>query len=85
MARSIHNVPGVNPQKVRIDLIRDDQEQISDLNSSKGATSATVSPDGKQIALTLRGEVFVTSADYNTTKQITNTPAAETGVCLLAG
>lgn len=31
--------PGVNPQKVRIDLIRDDQEQISDLNSSKGATS----------------------------------------------
>ena len=73
--------PGVNPQKVRIDLIRDDQEQISDLNSSKGATSATVSPDGKQIALTLRGEVFVTSADYNTTKQITNTPAAETGVC----
>ena len=29
----------------------------------------------------LRGEVFVTSADYNTTKQITNTPAAETGVC----
>lgn len=73
--------PGVNPQKVRIDLIRDDQEQITDLNSSKGATSATVSPDGKQIALTLRGEVFVTSADYNTTKQITHTPAAETGVC----
>ena len=35
--------PGSNPQKVRIDLIRDDQEQISDLNSSKGATSATVS------------------------------------------
>ena len=73
--------PGSNPQKVRIDLIRDDQEQITDLNSSKGATSATVSPDGKQIALTLRGEVFVTSADYNTTKQITHTPAAETGVC----
>ena len=37
--------PGSNPQKVRIDLIRDDQEQITDLNSSKGATSATVSPD----------------------------------------
>lgn len=69
--------PGSNPQKVRIDLIRDDQEQIADLNSSKGATSATVSPDGKQIALTLRGEVFVTSADYNTTKQITNTPATD--------
>ena len=73
--------PGSNPQKVRIDLIRDDQEQIADLNSSKGATSATVSPDGKQIAFTLRGEVFVTSADYNTTKQITHTPAAETGIC----
>lgn len=68
------------PQKVKIDIIRDDQNTIADLNFSNGATSATVSPDGKQVAFIVRGEVFVTSADYNTTKQITHTPAREAGL-----
>ena len=67
-------------QKVKIDIIRDDQNTIADLNFSNGATSATVSPDGKQVAFIVRGEVFVTSADYNTTKQITHTPAREAGL-----
>ena len=71
---------GDKPQKVKIDIIRDDQNTIADLNFSNGATSATVSPDGKQIAFIVRGEVFVTSADYNTTKQITHTPAREAGL-----
>ncbi len=47
---------------------------------SQGATSASVSPDGKQVAFIVRGDVFVTSTDYATTKQITNTPAKESGV-----
>lgn len=71
---------GDKPQKVKIDIIRDDQNTIADLNFSNGATSATVSPDGKQVAFIVRGEVFVTSADYNTTKQITHTPAREAGL-----
>ncbi len=71
---------GDKPQKVKIDIIRDDQNTIADLNFSNGATSATVSPDGKQVAFIVRGEVFVTSADYNTTKQITHTPAREGGL-----
>ena len=71
---------GDKPQKVKIDITRDDQNTIADLNFSNGATSATVSPDGKQIAFIVRGEVFVTSADYNTTKQITHTPAREAGL-----
>lgn len=71
---------GDKPQKVKIDIIRDDQNTIVDLNFSNGATSATVSPDGKQVAFIVRGEVFVTSADYNTTKQITHTPAREAGL-----
>lgn len=50
------------------------------LNYTNGATSATVSPDGKQIGFIIRGEVFVTSADYATTKQITRTPANESGL-----
>lgn len=71
---------GSKPQKVKIDITRDDQHAIADLSFSSGATSATVSPDGKQVAFIVRGEVFVTSTDYSTTKQITHTPAREAGV-----
>jgi len=70
---------GGKPQKVAIDITRDDSEQMAELKVA-GARSATVSPDGKQIAFIYRGEVFVTSTDYATTKQITNTPAAEQGL-----
>ena len=66
-------------KKLTIDITRDDSEQLADLKVS-GARSATVSPDGKQIAFIYRGEVFVTSTDYATTKQITHTPAAEQGL-----
>ena len=65
------------PAKVRIDLTDDFAELPERFNFTSGATSATVSPDGKQVAFIVRGEVFVTSADYTTTKQITHTPAAE--------
>ena len=72
--------PGGKAQKVRIDLVRDDAPQLATLNYTRGATSATVSPDGKQVAFVVRGEVFVASTEYGTTKQITHTPAAEAGL-----
>ena len=50
------------------------------LSKSSGATEMSVSPDGKEIAFIVRGEVFVTSVDYQTTKQITNTPEQERSV-----
>ena len=59
---------------------RDDRPDTARLTFTNGATSATVSPDGKQVAFIARGEVFVTSADYATTKQITHTPAGESGL-----
>ena len=68
------------PQKIVIELTRDDDKQIADIRVTSGARSATSSPDGKQIAFIVRGEVYVTSADYATTKQITHTPAGEQGV-----
>ena len=71
---------GAAPQKVNINIIRDDQPQLNNLSFSSGASSATVSPDGKQIAFIVRGEVFVTASDYATTKQITHTAAREAGV-----
>ena len=65
------------PSKVAINIVSDDETPIKKLNVTSGATAATVSPDGKQVALIYRGELFVTSTDYTTTKQITHTPEAE--------
>lgn len=71
---------GVTPQKINIEIIRDDQPQIANLTFTDGATSGIVSPDGKQVAFIIRGEVFVTSTDYSTTKQITQTAEREAGL-----
>ncbi len=71
---------GGTPKKVQIDIVRDDEPQIADIRMARGASSATASADGKQVAFIVRGEVFVTSADYATTKQITHTAAAEQGL-----
>jgi len=68
---------GSAPRKTNVEIIRDDEPQIVNLDYADKATSATVSPDGKQVAFIVRGEVFVTSADYATTKQITHTAARE--------
>ena len=47
---------------------------------SSKATEMNVSPDGKEIVFVVRGDVFVTSAEYSTTKQITNTTQQERNV-----
>ena len=72
--------PGGRSQKVKIELVRDDLNRPADLTLTRGLTSSAVSPDGKTVAFTVRGEVFVTSTDYATTKQITHTAANEDDV-----
>lgn len=71
---------GGKPSKVNISLYYDDGDPLTRLAFSRGATSAEVSPDGKSVAFVVRGDVFVTSVEYNTTKQISNTPEAEKDV-----
>ena len=66
--------------KVAIDLVRDDENIPATFTFTRGATEAVPSPDGKQVAFVVRGEVFVTSVEYGTTKQITHTPQAESGL-----
>ena len=39
---------------------------------ASGATDIAVSPNGKEVAFIVRGDVYVTSVDYETTKQITH-------------
>lgn len=74
-------VQGGKPAKVKINLIHDDADQVKRMTFSSGAKSASVSPDGKQVAFIVRGEVFVTSVEYPTTKRITSTPEQEADVC----
>ena len=71
---------GESPVKVAIDIVRDDAPDVAELSMSRGASSAVLSPDGKSVAFTVRGEVFVTSVEYSTTKRITDTPAAERAI-----
>ena len=68
------------PAKVNISVTRDDEVIPASLAYSHGVKEAVASPDGKQIAFIVRGEVFVTSVEYGTTKQITHTPEAEQGL-----
>lgn len=72
--------PGGDAKKVDISLTRDDESQLADLTFTSGANDATVSRDGKEVAFVVRGDVFVTSTEYRTTKQISNTAGAEKGV-----
>lgn len=71
--------PGQQPQKINVDVVEDIEELPERINA-RNMTSAQASPDGSQVALTLRGDVYVTSVKYNTTKQVTDTPAAESDV-----
>lgn len=65
------------PSKVAIDIIDTDYQAPEFVNFSSGANDAIASPDGKLIAFSHRGDIFVTSVEYKTTKQITATPQAE--------
>ena len=73
---------GGKPQKIDIYINRDAVEkEMTKFSFSAGASAMSVSPDGKEIAVVIRGDVFVTSTDYKTTKRITNTPEQERNVC----
>lgn len=67
------------PSKVAIDLVTDDTDMPERLRVN-GADGSAISPDGKQLAFTRRGEVFVTSVEYPSIKQITHTPENESDV-----
>ena len=69
---------GQQPQKLAITATADfDGDQVKTIPVSGDATEMDVSPDGKEVAFVSRGEIFVSSADGNATKRITNTPYQE--------
>lgn len=68
-------------QKVAVDIVadRNDRDLVRSINTS-GATEISVSPKNKEVAFVMHGDVYVTSVDYKTTRQITNTPEQERNV-----
>ncbi len=66
------------PQKTAIRIAADTEgkELIRQIRNS-GAYNIKLSPNGKEIGFVMHGDVYVTSIEYRTTKQITNTPEQE--------
>ena len=69
---------GGAPQRVDITIATDrtEKELVREVKKN-GATAISVSPSGKEVAFVMHGDVYVTSVEYNTTKQVTNTPEQE--------
>ena len=69
---------GSQPQKLKVSIVTDKIDKDLDRQTLfTGATEISLSPDGKELAFVLHGDVYVTSIDYRTTKQITDTPEQE--------
>lgn len=66
------------PQKVSISITTDnDEPSLIRKVQSWGATEIALSPDAKEVAFVMHGDVYVTSTEYKTTKRITDTPQQE--------
>ncbi len=73
--------PGGEPRKVPIAVHVDGRASLEKTVPVNGAmTEMAVSPNGKELAFIVRGEIFVTSADGKVTRRITDTPGQERSV-----
>lgn len=73
--------PGSQPQKVNIEINADlyDGDLVKKYVNN-GVSNIAVSPEGNEVALVIRGDLYVTNSKYKTTKRITDTPSQERSV-----
>lgn len=72
---------GSDPQRISVSITTDSyDDQLIRQIYRNGATEVKVSPSGKEVAFVLHGDVYVTSVDYTTTKQVTDTPEQERSI-----
>lgn len=73
--------PGAEPRKVTVEILADnyDSDLVKGYRTS-GATNIAVSPSGEEVAFVLRGDIYVTSVKYKTTKRVTDTPGQERNI-----
>ena len=70
--------PGQEPKKIDVNVTADDYDSDAVKRYiSGGASNIEPSPNGNELAFIYRGDLYVTSVDYPTTKRITDTPAQE--------
>jgi Tol biopolymer transport system component/C-terminal processing protease CtpA/Prc len=72
---------GASPKPVSVAITSDTKANSERIMAvSSGASELAVSPSGKEVAFTYRGDVFVAGVDGGGTKRITNTPEVERSV-----
>jgi Tol biopolymer transport system component/C-terminal processing protease CtpA/Prc len=78
---SLYTLDGRKPKYVEVTIANDSQEDAM-LPTSLGGkiTEFSVSPDGKEVAFVARGEVFVASTEFKTTRAVTDTAEQERSV-----
>ncbi len=70
-----------SPVKVSIEIVPTEKANSTNFATlTSGATEFAVSPNGKEFAFVVRGDIFVASVDYDVTKRITNTPEQERSI-----
>lgn len=74
---------GGQPKQLDIKIVADytSRDKVTSVITG-GLNCVSVSKDEKQIAFTARGEVYVTTPDYETSKRITSTPEREANVSI---
>ncbi len=73
--------PGEDIARVPVRIQTEDKEnQREFMTLTSDATEMRLSPSGKEVVFVVRGEVFVTSTEFGTTKRITDTPEQERSV-----
>lgn len=70
--------PGSQPVKLNIEINSDlyDGDLVKNYVNN-GVSNIAVSPEGNEVAMIIRGDLYVTNSKYKTTKRITDTPAQE--------
>lgn len=70
-----------NPGKVKIQItVVGNAASKQQLHLNDGVTEIAVSPNGKEIAFVVRGDVYMASIEHGDTKRITNTPGQERNI-----
>jgi tricorn protease len=69
---------GSEPKKIKVSINLDGRTNIEKIVPVNGSiTEMVASPNGKEVAYVVRGEIFVSSVEGGITKRITNTPWQE--------
>jgi tricorn protease len=71
----------IQPQKVNIQIGLNDSLASTRIQGfGDNATEMALSPNGKEIAFVVRGDIYVASVEHGNTKRITNTPGQERSI-----